>query len=73
MNGEFVEKEKVVVLVYDYGFLYGDGVFEGICSYGGNVFCLKEYVKWLYELVKFILLIILMMVEEMEEVVLYIF
>ena len=39
MNGEFVEKEKAVVSVYDHGFLYGDGVFEGIRSYGGNVFC----------------------------------
>lgn len=29
MNGEFVEKEKAVVSVYDHGFLYGDGVFEG--------------------------------------------
>ncbi|HDR7846456.1 branched-chain-amino-acid transaminase [Bacillus toyonensis] len=70
MNGEFVEKEKAVVSVYDHGFLYGDGVFEGIRSYGGNVFCLKEHVKRLYESAKSILLTIPMLVEEMEEAVL---
>ncbi|MEH7282461.1 branched-chain-amino-acid transaminase [Bacillus toyonensis] len=70
MNGEFVEKEKAVVSVYDHGFLYGDGVFEGIRSYGGNVFCLKEHVKRLYESAKSILLTIPMPVEEMEEAVL---
>ncbi|EJS61829.1 MULTISPECIES: branched-chain-amino-acid transaminase [Bacillus] len=71
MNGEFVEKEKAVVSVYDHGFLYGDGVFEGIRSYGGNVFCLKEHVKRLYESAKSILLTIPMTVEEMEEAVLH--
>nr|AAO91865.1 branched-chain amino acid aminotransferase 1 [Bacillus cereus ATCC 14579] len=50
MNGEFVEKEKAVVSVYDHGFLYGDGVFKGIRSYGGNVFCIKEHVKRLDEI-----------------------
>ncbi|EOP42110.1 branched-chain-amino-acid transaminase [Bacillus cereus] len=69
MNGEFVEKEKAVVSVYDHGFLYGDGVFEGIRSYGGNVFCLKEHVKRLYESAKSILLTIPMTVDEMEEAV----
>ncbi|MDR4421509.1 branched-chain-amino-acid transaminase, partial [Bacillus paranthracis] len=70
MNGEFVEKEKAVVSVYDHGFLYGDGVFEGIRSYGGNVFCLKEHVKRLYESAKSILLTIPLTVDEMEEAVL---
>ena len=70
MNGEFVEKEKAVVSVYD-AVLYGDGVFEGIRSYGGNVFCLKEHVKRLYESAKSILLTIPMTVEEMEEAVLH--
>lgn len=70
MNGELVEKEKAVVSVYDHGFLYGDGVFEGIRSYGGNVFCLKEHLKRLYESAKSILLTIPMTIEEMEQAVL---
>ena len=49
--------------------LYGDGVFEGIRSYGGNVFCLKEHVKRLYESAKSILLTIPLTVDEMEEAV----
>ncbi|MCP3740313.1 branched-chain-amino-acid transaminase [Rossellomorea sp. BNER] len=70
MNGELVEKEKAVISVYDHGFLYGDGVFEGIRSYGGNVFCLKEHLKRLYDSAKSILLTIPMTVEEMEQAVL---
>ncbi|MEI3612097.1 branched-chain-amino-acid transaminase [Pseudogracilibacillus sp. SO30301A] len=49
VNGEFVEKEKAVISIYDHGFLYGDGVFEGIRVYEGNVFKLKEHIDRLYE------------------------
>lgn len=70
MNGEMVEKEKAVVSVYDHGFLYGDGVFEGIRSYGGNVFCLEEHLVRLYESAKSILLMIPMSMDEMEQAVL---
>jgi len=48
LNGAFVEKEKAVVSVFDHGLLYGDGVFEGIRSYGGLVFRLKEHIDRLY-------------------------
>ncbi len=49
MNGDFVAKEQAAVSVYDHGLLYGDGVFEGIRVYGGNVFLLQEHVTRLYE------------------------
>jgi branched-chain amino acid aminotransferase len=70
LDGEFVEKSKAVVSVYDHGFLYGDGIFEGIRSYAGNVFCLKEHVVRLYESAKSILLTIPMTPDEMEQAVL---
>lgn len=70
LNGEFVEKHKAVVSVYDHGFLYGDGIFEGIRSYAGNVFCLHEHIKRLYESAKSILLTIPMSPDEMEQAVL---
>lgn len=38
INGELFDKEEVKISVYDYGLLYGDGVFEGMWSYSGNVF-----------------------------------
>lgn len=69
INGEFVPRSKAVVSVFDHGFLYGDGIFEGIRSYSGNVFCLKEHVKRLYESAKSILLTIPMTPEEMEQAI----
>ena len=49
INGRFFKKEEAVISVYDHGFLYGDGVFEGIRVYGGKVFKLTEHVDRLFE------------------------
>ncbi len=49
LNGKFVDKAQAKVSVYDHGFLYGDGAFEGIRSYNGLVFKLKEHIDRLYE------------------------
>jgi len=38
LNDRFVREEEAFVSVFDHGFLYGDGVFEGMRSYGGKVF-----------------------------------
>lgn len=70
VDGQFLPKEQAVVSVFDHGFLYGDGVFEGIRSYGGVVFRLKEHLNRLYESAKTIALTIPISIEEMEEVVL---
>jgi len=48
-NGKFVGREEAKVSVFDHGFLYGDGAFEGIRSYRRRVFRLKEHVDRLYE------------------------
>lgn len=69
LNGEFVPKSKAVVSVWDHGFLYGDGIFEGIRSYSGNVFRLREHLKRLYESAKSILLDIPLTIDEMEAAV----
>ena len=37
------------ISVRDRGFLYGDGAFEGLRSYNGRVFRLKEHIDRLYE------------------------
>ena len=52
LNGQLVGKEQAVVSVFDHGLLYGDGVFEGIRVYGGNVFLLKDHIERLYESAK---------------------
>ncbi|OEF95670.1 branched-chain-amino-acid transaminase [Desulfuribacillus alkaliarsenatis] len=69
LNGQYVSKEEASVSVFDHGFLYGDGIFEGIRSYGGNVFRLKEHIERLYDSAKSIMLDIPMSPEKFEEVI----
>jgi branched-chain amino acid aminotransferase len=49
LSGKFVEKNEAKVSVFDHGFLYGDGVFEGIRAYSCLVFKLKEHIDRLFE------------------------
>lgn len=49
INGSFYSKEDAKISVFDHGLLYGDGVFEGLRSYGGKVFHLAEHIDRLYE------------------------
>ena len=49
ISGKLVDKEQATVSVFDHGFLYGDGVFEGIRVYGGKVFLLVEHIDRLFE------------------------
>jgi branched-chain amino acid aminotransferase len=65
VDGKLVPKEEAVISVFDHGFLYGDGVFEGIRVYDGNVFRLKEHIDRLYESANTIALEIPMTREEM--------
>ncbi|MGR9050770.1 branched-chain-amino-acid transaminase [Halobacillus faecis] len=69
MSGEYVKKEEAVVSVYDHGFLYGDGVFEGIRVYEGNIFKLDEHLNRLYDSAKSIMLEIPHSKEELEEII----
>ena len=56
LNGKLVPENAAKVSVFDHGLLYGDGVFEGIRSYSGRVFMLKEHVDRLYRSAKAIAL-----------------
>jgi len=49
VNGSFVSEEEAKISVFDHGFLYGDGVFEGIKAYNGRVFALDEHVDRFFE------------------------
>lgn len=49
ISGKLVPAEEATVSVFDHGLLYGDGVFEGLRSYGGKVFRLEEHVARLFE------------------------
>jgi branched-chain amino acid aminotransferase len=52
INGKLYDKEDAKISVYDHGLLYGDGVFEGIRSYGGKVFRLAEHLDRLWNSAK---------------------
>ncbi|MBT2688128.1 branched-chain-amino-acid transaminase [Bacillus sp. ISL-47] len=69
LNGEFVTKENAKISVYDHGFLYGDGVFEGIRVYSGNIFRMKEHMDRLYRSAKSIMLNIPYTKEEFTDLV----
>jgi branched-chain amino acid aminotransferase len=56
IGGKLLEKEDAKISVYDHGLLYGDGVFEGLRSYGGQVFRLAQHLDRLWNSAKAILL-----------------
>lgn len=56
ISGALYAKEDAKISVYDHGLLYGDGVFEGLRSYGGKVFRLDEHLDRLWNSAKAILL-----------------
>ena len=45
LDGQYVPSAEAKVSVFDHGLLYGDGVFEGIRLYAGNVFRLVEHIE----------------------------
>lgn len=67
INGEFKTKEEATVSVFDHGFLYGDGVFEGIRVYEGNIFRSSEHLDRLYDSARTICLRIPYEKDELEQ------
>jgi aminodeoxychorismate lyase len=54
LNGKFVPEERAVISVFDRGFLYGDGLYEGILFVNGRPFRWDEHMKRLWQGVKFL-------------------
>lgn len=69
IGGTLYDKDEAKISVYDHGLLYGDGVFEGIRSYGGKVFRLQQHLDRLWESAKAIWLTIPMTKAEMAKAV----
>jgi len=70
IDGKYYSKSEAKISVYDHGFLYGDGVFEGIRAYDGYVFKLEEHLTRLYNSAKSISLKIPLSREEFREAIL---
>ena len=70
IDGQYYDRKDAKISVFDHGLLYGDGVFEGIRSYGGKVFHLEEHIERLYGSARAIRLTIPLDPEEMKQTVL---
>lgn len=69
ISGQFYDKNEAKISVYDHGLLYGDGVFEGIRSYGGKIFRLRQHLQRLYDSAKAIRLEIPMSQEQLAQAI----
>ncbi len=49
LDGKFVSPQDARISVFDHAVLYGDGVFEGIRVYDGNVFRLEQHLERLWD------------------------
>ncbi len=67
VNGKLFPESEAKISVFDHGFLYGDGVFEGIRAYNGLIFRLTEHLNRLYESAHTILLKIPMTRKQLEQ------
>jgi branched-chain amino acid aminotransferase len=69
LNGSFVSAAEARISVFDHGFLYGDGVFEGIRAYNGRVFCIDEHIERLFESAESIMIKIPLSRKEMKDAI----
>ena len=69
LDGQFVDEAEAKISVFDHGLLYGDGIFEGIRLYEGNVFRLDAHLDRLWCSAKALLLTIPISRREMAEAV----
>ncbi len=49
LNNRFVQDHEAMVSVFDHGFLYGDGVFETMRSYGPRLFMRDQHLARLFQ------------------------
>ncbi|HEX2101600.1 MAG TPA: branched-chain-amino-acid transaminase [Candidatus Synoicihabitans sp.] len=69
LDGQLVDRAEAKISVFDHGLLYGDGIFEGIRLYDGNVFRLDEHLERLEYSAKALMLKIPITRTEMAEAV----
>lgn len=70
IDGTLYPKEEAKISVLDHGFLYGDGVFEGVRAYGGRVFRLDQHLDRLWAGARTLMLEIPLSREELKRAVL---
>ena len=48
VNGKFYPESQASVSVFDHGLLYGDGIYDTLCSWNRSIFRLREHIDRLY-------------------------
>ncbi len=69
IDGSFYSEENAKVSVFDHGYLYGDGVFEGVRFYNSRIFRFDEHIRRLYDSAKAILLDIGLDIDKLKDIV----
>lgn len=69
IDGRLLPKSEAHVSVFDHGFLYGDGVFEGIRAYNSVIFKLDEHLERLYASAKTLMLEVPLTRDQMKEAI----
>jgi branched-chain amino acid aminotransferase len=69
LNGRYIDnKEDAQVPLYEHGFLYGDGIFEGIRAYHGRIFKMEKHMDRLWRSAKTMMLEIPHSREELDKI-----
>jgi branched-chain amino acid aminotransferase len=68
IDGSFYDRDSAKISVFDHGLLYGDGVFEGMRTYDGRVFRLRDHLRRLFDSAKAIALAVPVPIEELERI-----
>ncbi|PSR20005.1 MAG: branched-chain-amino-acid transaminase [Sulfobacillus acidophilus] len=53
-NGQYMPSHEPVISIWDHGFLYGDGFFEGIRLFDGRIFKLAAHLDRFYQSAQFL-------------------
>lgn len=53
VNGQYFPAQDAKISVFDHGFIYGDGVFEGLQASNGAIFRLEAHMDRLYRSAKY--------------------
>lgn len=70
IDGEYVPESQAKISVFDHVVLYGDGVYDTCCAWGGKVFKLDAHLDRLFESARAVKLQILLAKPELARVVL---
>lgn len=69
VNSEMLPYKEAKISVFDRGFQYGDGVFEGLRCYDGRIFKLEEHVVRLFDSARAVNITIPISRSEMKEAI----